>query len=216
MTELQDQVLAAEREWLDGWTSGPTEHGPPQVAEGDRAPDLRLLDHHGRERRLSEFWAVQPALIMFWRHFGCGCGVERAERLKAEWTGYLQAGITPVIVSQGEPARADVYRSDRGLPCPVLCDPHHDAYRAYGIGQWAIERVLFDAPAAYWEHSRELGADFQSDRRASGRPPVDDPWRGVAEFIVGTDGRIRFTYRYQHCEDFPDPRLLTTAARLAR
>lgn len=96
----------------------------------------------------------------------------------------------------------------------MLCDPEHRAYRAYGIGQWSVERVLFDAPAEYWAHPQELGASFQSERREEGRPPVDDPWRAVAEFVIGSDGLVRLSYVYQHCEDFPDPRVLTTAARL--
>ena len=44
---------------------------------------------------------------------------------------------------------------------------------------------------------------------------VDDPWMPSAEFIVGTDGVIRIAYLYNYCEDFPDPRVFTTAARLA-
>jgi hypothetical protein len=55
---------------------------------------------------------------------------------------------------------------------------------------------------------------FQSARREQGRPLVDDPWRAVAEYVIGSDGLVRLCYTYQHCEDFPDPRVLTTAARL--
>ena len=46
-------------------------------------------------------------------------------------------------------------------------------------------------------------------------PPVDDPWRAVAEYVVGTNGLVRLAYVYQYCEDFPDPRVLTTAARMS-
>jgi hypothetical protein len=55
----------------------------PLILES-KAPDLALADHTGKKRLLSEFWAGQPALLMFWRHFGCGCGVARAGQLKAE------------------------------------------------------------------------------------------------------------------------------------
>ena len=216
MTLVEKLTSAAEAEWLDGWTAGPTEHDGSGLPTRTAAPDLSLADHTGRQRQLSEFWTGQPALLMFWRHFGCGCGIERARRLKAEWADYRQAGLNPVVVAQGEPARAAAYRSEHDLPCPVLCDPDHDAYRAYGIGQWPVERILFDAPAEYWSHPRDLGVSFQNGRREQGRPPVDDPWRATAEFIIASDGLVRLPYLYQYCDDFPDARVLTTAARRQR
>lgn len=212
---ISSLTAEAESEWLEGWTTGPTEPEGFGLSKGSKAPDLVLADHTGAKRQLSEFWADQVLLLMFWRHFGCSCGVDRAKRLLDEYPAYEAAGIMPVIVTQGEPPRAAAYRDQHGLPCPVLCDPEHQAYRAYGIGQWSVERVLFDAPEAFWAHPHDLGADFQDSRREEGRPLVDDPWRAVAEFVIGSDGVVRLPYIYQHCEDFPEPLVFTAAARLA-
>ena len=214
-TPLARLTAEAETEWLDRWSAGPTEGASTALPAGSPAPDLALLDDEGRWRRLSDFWAGGPALIIFWRHFGCGCGVERAARLRAEWPDYVAAGLTPVVVGQGEPVRAAAYRAEHGLPCPVLCDPDHVAYRAYGLRHWDVAQVLFDAPEEFWGHPRDVGLRFQAERRSTGRPPVDDPWRGVAEHVV-VEGVVRLTHAYQHCEDFPEPRVLTAAARLAR
>jgi peroxiredoxin len=215
MTVLTELTTAAEAEWLDRWTSGPTEAAGSGLPTGAEAPDLELLDDTGARRRLSEFWADGPALVMFWRHFGCGCGVERGRRLKAEYGGYLKAGLHPVIIAQGEPARAAAYRAGQDLPVPILCDPDLVAYGEYGIGQWAVERVLFDVPEEFWSHPYDIGVRFQNSRREQGRPPVDDPWRATAEFVIGSNGLVRLCHYYQHCEDFPDPRVLTAAARLS-
>jgi hypothetical protein len=174
-----------------------------------------LADYTGENRSLSEFWADRVVLLMFWRHFGCSCGVDRAKRLLDEYPAYEAAGIRPVIITQGEPARAAAYRDQHGLPCPVLCDPGHQAYRAYGVGQWSVERVLFDAPVEFWAHPHDLGVSFQDSRREVGRPLVDDPWRASAEFVIGCGGVVRLPYLYQHCEDYPEPLVLTAAARLA-
>jgi AhpC/TSA family protein len=103
MTLAAELTVAAEAEWLDGWTAGPTEDQGSGLPAGAKAPDLALADHTGKERLLSEFWAGQPALLMFWRHFGCGCGVARAERLKTEYKDYLDAGLNPVIVALPTP-----------------------------------------------------------------------------------------------------------------
>ncbi len=215
MSLLDDTTRAAERTWLDRWTAGPSEPEGRGLPIGAEAPDLRLLDHTGSLRHLSEFWATGPALLMFWRHFGCGCGVARAERLRAEWADLAAAGLTVAIIGQGDPVRAAEYRSRHELPCPVLTDPDGSAYRAYGVGQWPVERILYDAPAAFWAHDRERGAGFQEKRRETGRPLVDDPWRAAAEFVVRSDGTVRLPYLYQYCDGFPDPRVLTTAARLS-
>jgi len=214
-TEVAGLVEAAEAEWLQRWSSGPTEALGNGLAAGALAPDLALADHTGRTRRLSEFWSDGPALVMFWRHFGCGCGLARAQLLIDALPAYRAAGLTPVIIAQGEPARAAAYRTARDIPCPILCDPDHEAYRAYGVGQWPAERILYDAPAEFWEHPRQLGVDFQAGRRAEGRPLVDDPWRQAMELVVGRNGRVRLTYAYQDCEDFPRTSLLTAAAQLS-
>ena len=206
-------TAAAERTWLESWTAGPTEPEGSGLPVGAEAPDLRLLDHTGSLRSLSEFWSEGPAVVMFWRHFGCGCGVDRAARLCEEYAAYKDVGLRPVIVAQGDPERAAAYHLEHGVPCPILCDPDLMAYRAYGVGQWPVERILYDAPAQYWDHKRDVGRAFQDGRREAGRTPVDDPWRATAEFVVGRGGTVRLPYLYQYCEDFPDPRVLTTAAQ---
>jgi peroxiredoxin len=212
---LLERAASPEQVWLRGWTTGPTEDEGVPLATGTPAPDLRLLDQTGRSRRLSEFWQDGPALVMFWRHFGCTCGLGRAERLRTEYADYRRAGLNPVVVCQANPARAEAYRREQDLPCLVLSDPALLAYRAYGVGQWRPERLLYDAPPEYWAHPQDLGARLQEDRIAGGRPMVDDPWRGVAEVVVGRQGRVRLHYAYQYCEDYPDPRVLVAAAVLS-
>jgi len=215
MLTIDETSAAAERRWLDTWTAGPTEPEGSGLPVGAKAPNLTLLDHTGSVRSLSEFWSEGPALLMFWRHFGCGCGFTRAARLKEEYDAYRAVGLQPVVVAQGEPDRAAAYHLEHGLPCPVLCDPDLMAFRAYGVGQWSVERILHSAPAEFWGHQRDVGQAFQDRRREGGRPPVDDPWRATAEFVIGRRGVVRLPYLYQYCEDFPLARLLTTAARLS-
>ena len=210
--KAQELVEAAESRWLDLWETGPS-RDISLLTVGTSAPDLELLDDTGTPRRLSSFWADRPALIMFWRHFGCGCGIDRAARLESEFGDYLAAGINPVVVGQGEPARAAAYREQYNVPCPILTDPDHAAYHAFGLGDFAVEQVLYDAPEDMWGHSSEIGVDFQAARRQSGRPLVDNPWTAPGEFLVDTSGTIRVTYTYQYCENFPDARIFITAAK---
>jgi peroxiredoxin len=216
MTAQDDLTAAAESEWLQKWTTGPNEPLGAVLPPGSEAPNFVARDDAGTHAELEDFWADGPALVMFWRHFGCGCGIERAKRLVAEVDDYREAGLNPVIIAQGEPTRAAAYREKYAIPCPILCDPDHVAYRAFGIGQWAVEQVLFDIGPEWWSHTLEFGTQFQDQRRNQDQPMVDDPWRATAEFVIAQDGVIRLAYAYQYCEDYPDPRVLTTAAHLTR
>ena len=204
----------AEKEWLETWIAGPGDKRSKLLEVGTKAPDLELLDHTGASRSLSSFWSEGPALLMFWRHFGCGCGLDRASRLNEESADYKSAGITPVIIGQGEPERAAAYREKYEISCTILCDPNFKAYSAFGLSNFGIEQLLYDLPEETWCHSKEIGIEFQEARRAINRPLVDNPWLSPGEFLVGSSGKICVSHAYQHCENFPDPRVFLTAAKI--
>lgn len=216
-TGVDELTDAGEEQWLELWTRGPQElsFDDRGLRVGDRAPDFTLLDHEGAERSLSAFWRDSPALLLFWRHYACGCGVDRAARLKEELGRYREAGAEVAVVGQGEPERAAAYRGTYDLDCTFLCDPDENAYRAYGLTEFTVPEVLFDAPEEYWSHSREIGEAFVADRREAGRRLVDNPWRRPGEFVIDTAGIVRLAYRWQYCEDFPDPRVHLLAIKQA-
>lgn len=207
-------VMSAERRWMDGWVAGPTLEGEP-VRRGQTAPDLELTAEDGSRVMLSHWWQARPALVMLWRHLGCGCGLERLERLQEEHHSYLEAGLNAVVVAPGEIARVISYKERFGLPTPVLADPDYRTHKAFGLSHWSKEQVLYDAPEEYCTTSQEVGEAFQEDRRSQGRPLVDDPWMQSGEFVVDSAGVVRVAYLYNYCADYPDPRIFLTAARLA-
>lgn len=213
---LADQIKAAEQEWLTGWQVGPLrtrwESTPVQV--GDPAPDIALKDSMGLDVKLSDFWKEKPLLILFWRHFGCSCGVDRAKRLAKEYKDYQAAGGHVVVIAQGEPERSAEYAKQYEISCPILSDPNHKAYEAYGLLEGTPAQIMFDAEEALLVRDWEAGAKLAEQRRMQGRPMVDSPWQLPGEFIIDTKGILRLTYRYNFCEDWPDPRVLTSALRL--
>lgn len=83
MEPIDARTDAAEARWRAGWATGPTRlrwtAQPVQV--GDQAPDASLPDHEGWSTTLSGRWRERPLLVLFWRHFGCSCGMDRAARL---------------------------------------------------------------------------------------------------------------------------------------
>ena len=189
MSEDVEQLIeAAEDRWKTGWEAGPTRLRwttlPPQV--GDPAPDATLPDHEGRDVALSSLWADRPLLVLFWRHFGCSCGMDRAARLRTELPDYRAGGGDVVIVGQGEPARAARYRERQGIDVPILSDPDRSVYQAYGLLQGSTAQILFDAPDPFLRCDFDAGMGLAASRHATDRALVDDPWQLPGEFVVGS------------------------------
>jgi peroxiredoxin len=216
--KIETQVESAERRWREAWKQGPTrlrwDKMPIQV--GDQAPDLMLAGSTGDQTQLSSLWAEGPALILFWRHYGCGCGIDRAERLRNEYADYVGAGATVAVIGQAEAERSAAYATKYLLPCMVLCDPDQDAYDAYGLLEGKPSQILFDAPDDILNCDYDAGIALAQKRRELGRPFVDNPWLLPAEFVVDRKGTIRLAYRYQYCEDFPNPLVHVAAIKEAR
>lgn len=216
MPDLAQLEAEAEHRWLAGWLAGPTrtryEELPPQP--GDAAPDPELLDTSGDPRRLSEFWTHGPALVIFMRHFGCSCLMERWEGLKIELDDYADAGARVVAICQAEPERARAVAARREYGFPLLCDPELRAYRAFGLLEGQPAQVLHDFP---WRPGDEETARtlFIEPRRGTERAVVDSPWQLPGEFVIGSDGRLALAHRYQYCEDFPPKTVLLGAIAAA-
>ncbi len=218
MSKYQLLIDDAEKTCLDLWRRGPSRTKwsslPPQV--GDSAPDISLKNQRGRSVQLSNCWNKGPALVLFWRHFGCGCGMDRAKRLREEYDRYIEEGATVVIIGQGDHERAAEYAVKYELPpIDILVDPHESAYESYGLLEGKPSQIVFDAPEAFQRRDYDAFKQLAKDRRDAGRPLVDNPWLLPGEFVIDQAGILRLTYRYNYCEDFPDSRVLIAAIREA-
>jgi peroxiredoxin len=214
--DIAELEKEAEERWLAAWLAGPTrtrfESLPPQA--GDAAPDLTLPDTSGEPRHLADYWAHGPAIVIFMRHFGCSCLMERWEGLKVELSDYEAAGARVVAICQAEPERARAVAERRAYRFPLLCDPGFEAYRAYGLLEGQPSQILHDFP---WKSEDEETARtlFIEPRRGTERAVVDSPWQLPGEFVVGSDGLIALAHRYQYCEDFPPKTVLLGAIAAA-
>jgi len=215
---LEECQIRAEAEWIEGWRNGPQyirwDEVPVQVS--DKAPEATVLDTSGQKVSMSSLWADGPALILFWRHYGCGCGLDRNKRLQSEVDRYRALGASVTIVGQGEPEQAIEYRKRYEVPVPILSDPERTAYRAFAVLEGLPSQILFDASQDLLRRDLSAGLNFASERKTIGRPPVNSPWQLPAEFVVDSSGVVRLTYRYQYCEDFPDHRVIAATLEACR
>jgi peroxiredoxin len=212
---IASSQLGAEESWLQSWQRGPTRlrwtSVPLQV--GDAAPDLELQDMNGVAVHLRDTWREGPALLLFWRHYGCSCGRDRALRLKTEHESYVRLGAKVVVIGQAGPDRTRLYAQKNELPCDVFCDPERQAYEQYGLLEGQPSQIVFDAPDEFLRRDYEAGRQLQQSRRGTDTVPVDSPWQLASEFVIDSSGTVRLAYRYQHCEDWPDPRVLIASIK---
>jgi peroxiredoxin len=211
--ELKQAIELGEEDFFRIWQNGPevTRWDTLPVQVGDAAPDFSLPDQTGTIVSLDSVLAFGPAIVLFWRHFACGCGVERAARLRDELADYRATGASVLIIGQGLPIQAAAFGEEYDLDLPILTDQDRSTYRAYGLLDASLPQVVFDAPQWLWSYSEETAKRFIEDRRIAGRRLVNNPWLLPGEFVIDDDGTLKHTHRYQHCEDFPDPRILITA-----
>lgn len=217
MSELEQQIANAEQEWMKSYERGPerTRWTKIPLQVGDAAPDFQLLDSSVNNVQLSSFWNGKPALLLFWRHYGCSCGRDRAARLQNEYAQYVELGANVVVIGQGEPERAAAYAEKNKIECPVLCDPTFTVYQAYDLLEGKTSQILFDAPDEYLKCDLEAGRQLQESRHGTERATVDSPWQLPGEFVVDKNGIIRLAYRYQYCEDWPNPLVLIAGIKEA-
>lgn len=213
--DLERKMREAEDRWLQHWLRGPQRTRwdvlPPQI--GDKAPDVELKDVEGKTVRLSSFWSRLNTLLIFLRHYGCSCGVERMRRLVEEYQNYIATGANTIAVGQGEPGEITKnFIELRHVPCPVLCDPELKAYRAYGLLEGVPSQI--DPEIAFWKpNDMETGLKFLEARRKTDKRLVDNPWLLPGEFIVDKQGILRYVHRHQFCEDYPNTQYLLSALR---
>jgi peroxiredoxin len=216
-TTIESQIQSAEQAWLSHWKQGPTRLRwtkiPLQV--GDQAIDFELQETAGRTVHLRDAWKDKPALLIFWRHYGCSCGIERAKRLRTEYADYIGLGASVIVIGQGEPERTAAYVQKHNLPCPMLSDPTRRVYEAYDLLEGKPSQIVFDAPDEFLRCDLKAGTDLQASRHGTERAAVDSPWQLPGEFVVDTRGTIRLAYRYQYCEDWPNPLVLIGAIKEA-
>ena len=214
---IASQQQDAEESWLQSWQRGPTRlrWASVPLQAGDVAPDLELHDASGGTVHLRDTWRDGPALLLFWRHYGCSCGRDRARRLQAEHERYASLGVNVVVIGQGGPERSRVYAQKNELPCPVLCDPARHAYDAYGLLEGQPSQIVFDAPDEFLRRDYEAGRKLQQSRHGTDAVPVDSPWQLPGEFVIDRAGMVCLAYRYQYCEDWPDPLVLVAAIKEA-
>ncbi|MCA1839161.1 MAG: AhpC/TSA family protein [Actinobacteria bacterium] len=117
---------------------------------------------------------------------------------------FKAANLEVVVIGQGEPADLEAFIAGRTFPFELYCDPHQDAYRAYGLERGSAWSVTLspDVLAAGVQA-------FSEGHRLS--TVVGDVMQLPGSFVI-RDGAIAFIHRAMTSSDLASPEELIEAA----
>ena len=170
----------------------------------DPAPDVELQDVHGSPVQLASLWDEQVLLLAFTRHFGCPQCKELVDELVKALPAIQAKGLGLALVTQGTPEQARVFCAERAPGVTCLADPERKSYAAYRLERASLWQTFLSR--AVWRSNRRL-------KRTRGwnvemPPKGQDAMQMAGVFVIGTDGRIRLPYYYDHIADHPPADLL--------
>lgn len=182
-----------------------------QIQFNHSAPDLVLMNTKGETVQLSSLWAEKPLLLAFTRHFGCTQCKEMLEELVEGKERIHQAGLEIAVVMQGTPESTAIFsrRYAPGLLC--LADPERQAYEAYGLERGNLFQTFLNPKV--WSavsRSRKKGYDVAPP------PAGQDAMQMSGTFIIGSNGKIKLPFYYDHIADHPPLDLLLSGVLSTR
>lgn len=108
-----------------------------------------------------------------------------------------------MVVSFGLQEGAQKWLEDTGCPFPMVLDADRKVYHAFGLQRsvlkvWGIQSMVYYAEAMY--AGKPLPKPYENVH--------DDTQQMGGDFILGTDGKVRFLYPSQSNTDRPSVDLI--------
>ena len=103
------------------------------VAVGTQLPNITVNDINSKSVSLSDYWADQPVVIVFYRGGWCPYCNMQVQELSGRYQEFKAAGIQPVLISVDAPDKAAMVDSQYEIPFPVLSDSALKAHTAFNV-----------------------------------------------------------------------------------
>jgi peroxiredoxin Q/BCP len=104
---------------------------------GDPAPFFSRLDHEGAEVTLDDYAGHRLVIFFYPKAFTPGCTAESCD-FRDRHEPFYAAGYEILGVSPDPVERLAAFRSEHGLPYPLLSDADHTMAEAYGA--WGTKK----------------------------------------------------------------------------
>jgi len=104
-------------------------------------------------------------------------------------------GFQVVLVGLGTAEQAEKFRAEFSLSFPVICDPHKELYRQYGLGRGGVSSVA--SPSVLLRGLRSMSRGYTPGI------PRGDVMQMPGVFLIDTEGIIRYSYFSKDASDHP-------------
>ncbi len=149
------------------------------------------------EISLAQLSRQSPLMILFLRHRGCTFCREALSDLSIKKDSLIAAGVLPVLVHQGDPAKARSDFSSYGLgEIDHVSDPGCQLYRAYDLRRGRFLQLF--GPSVWWAGFKAGVISGHGVGKLDG-----DGFQMPGAFLV-KDNQIIEAYRHQTAADLPD------------
>jgi peroxiredoxin len=147
---------------------------------GDKAIDGTLTAADGSKVELSELWAKNPLVVIWYRGGWCPICSRHLKSIQQALPEFQAAGATLVAIAPELPEKSAQTVDTLDLGYTVLSDPHNELGKKYGV----VFKLDDDTAAKYQQyfHLTEVNGDDSFEL------PIP------AAYAIGTDGVIDFAY----------------------
>lgn len=147
---------------------------------GDQAPDIKLLDAHGKPFEVTPLLAKGPVIVTFYRGGWCPyCNLE-LKAYQDVLPRIRAAGAALVAISPEKPDDSLSTTEKNALTFAVLSDVGQKVGKAFGLVY------------AFTEELRSVYDGFKLDIPSKNGTPDDWSLPLSATYVIGSDGRILF------------------------
>ena len=103
-----------------------------RIQPGQAAPEFEVEDIFGNPISLSHF-KEKKLLLSFYRYASCPLCNLRVHRLIEQYPNFKSKGLHLLAFFQSPHESIRKYVGRQEAPFPIIADPDHEAYRAYGV-----------------------------------------------------------------------------------
>ena len=156
--------------------------------------DVSLRDSTGETRRLGDYWAEQPTVVVFLRHFGCLLCRENAALLNERYDDIKASGSEVIAIGTGSRRYAEAFVADEHVQFPVLVDDDAEAARAASVRSVNFFKLIF---------SRDSRPGFKRAKAAGHK--IHKAGKRVtqlgATFVVEPGDKVTYEHYDEHSAD---------------
>ncbi|MCL2917424.1 peroxiredoxin-like family protein [Shewanella litorisediminis] len=177
------------------------------LLNGETIPDIQLTDSKGQSVSLKALSAEKPTVFFFYRGGWCPFCNNQMGQLKEIEPRLIELGYQLVGISPDSPEKLAAAAGERKLEYLLLSDANMEAAKAFGLAFFTSEKTT-QTYLSRMKLENPLFKTPEGDERLVLPVP--------AVYITDTQGLIHFQYVNPNFRVRPAPRLILTAAELAR